>query len=259
MKASIFRISIFAFLVFLPAQQVLSQDFEVLCEITGPIKTNCYLLYDAESKEAALFDVGGSIDSLISVLTEKNLKLKYIFATHCHMDHLEGVPLLKNKFPDALVCYNSDDYSDFLVFREWIKRNTDLKELEEMMQDTAIAKWFSYDFSIFGEPDIYLEDNQIYKLGALEIKTILSPGHSRGSICFYVDNVLFSGDVLFYRTVGRTDLLGGSTEELVKSVRRLYTLLPDETKVYPGHGQSTDIGSEKKENKKITIDNVNMK
>jgi len=92
----------------------------------------------------------------------------------------------------------------------------------------------------------------------LKIKTILSPGHSRGSICYHVGNVLFSGDVLFYREVGRTDLLGGSGEEIVKSVRMLYTLLPDETKVYPGHGQFTEICYEKIENEEVTINEVNL-
>jgi glyoxylase-like metal-dependent hydrolase (beta-lactamase superfamily II) len=259
MKTQILRIFIFAVLTFLPAQQAFPDDFKVLCQVTGPIETNCYLIYDVKSKEAALVDVGGPIDSLIYAITDRHLKLKYIFATHCHLDHIEGVPALMNKFPDALLCYNREDYQDFLISRDWMINNADPKDLEEMKQDTGIAKWFTYDLSIFREPDVYLEDNQIYKLGELEIKTFLSPGHSKGSICFYVDGVLFSGDVLFYRTVGRTDLLSGSTEELVKSVRRLYTLLPDETKVYPGHYQSTDIVSEKTENRKITLENVYMK
>jgi hydroxyacylglutathione hydrolase len=259
MKTPVIRCYISALLVLLLAQCAPSSDFVVLHQVTGPIETNCYLLYDAKSKEAALIDVGGPVDSLISVITERQLSLKYIFATHCHMDHLEGVPLIKGKYSNALLCYNEKDYRDFLVCREWMIENWNPEELQAMRQDTALAKWFEYDFSIFVKPDICLEDNQTYKLGNLTIQTILSPGHSIGSMCYHVDNVLFSGDVLFYRTVGRTDLLGGSTEELVRSVRKLYALFPDETKVYPGHGQCTDIGSEKRENKKITSDNVNMK
>ncbi len=259
MKKSVLRFGVVAVLILLCQQCAPSNDFVILQQVTGPIETNCYLLYDIKTKEAALFDVGGPIDSLISVITDKQLKLKYVFATHCHIDHLEGVPLIREKFPNALLCYNKEGYQDFLVCREWNIQHMDPEDLEAMKQDPAMAKWFEYDFSIFGPPDIHLEDNQIYKLGNLEIKTILSPGHSIASICYHVGNVLFSGDVLFYRTVGRTDLCSGSTEELVKSVRRLYTLLPDETKVYPGHDQTTEIGSEKKENKRITIDEVNMK
>jgi len=258
MKTSILKFGMFALFIPILILCAPSQDFVVLRQVTGPIETNCYLLYDVKSKEAALFDVGGPIDSLISVITEKQLKLKYIFATHCHMDHLEGVPLIREKYPDAQLCYNQKDYQDFLVCREWMMENWNPEVIQEMKQDSATAKWFEYDMSIFGPPDICLKGNQTYKLGKLKIKTILSPGHSIGSICYHVDNVLFSGDVLMYRTAGRTDLIHGSTEDLVTSVRNLYTL-PDSTIVYAGHYQPTDIGSEKKENKKITIDKVNMK
>ncbi len=128
-----------------------------------------------------------------------------------------------------------------------------------MMKVPEIKKWEDYDLSIFVKPDILLEDNQIYKLGNLEIRTLLSPGHSAGSICFHVGDVLFSGDVLFHRQVGRTDLLGGAKETLVKSVRRLYAELPDGTKVYPGHGEFTDIGTEKLENEEVTVDAVTIR
>ena len=235
-----------------------SNNFVVLHQVTGPIETNCYLLYDIRSKEAALFDVGGPIDSLITHINNNNLILKYIFATHCHMDHIESVSMIREKFPGALLCYNKEDYENFLISIEWIEKNWDPKELAEMKKDPVLRKWFDYDLSIFGEPDIYLEDNQIYKLGNLKIQTYLSPGHSIGSICYYAGDVLFSGDVLFYRRVGRIDLLGGSNEAMTQSVRRLYDCLPDETKVYPGHGQFTFIGTEKKENEEVTIDSVNL-
>ena len=168
-----------------------SDDFVVIHQVTGPIETNCYLLYDVKSKEAALFDVGGPIDSLITHINNKNLKLKYLFATHCHMDHIEGIPMIREKFPNALLCFNKEDYEDFLVSIEWIEKNWDPNELAEMKQDPAIGKWFEYDLSIFSEPDKYLEDNQIFKLGNLKISTILSPGHSIGSICYHVGDVLF--------------------------------------------------------------------
>ena len=128
-----------------------------------------------------------------------------------------------------------------------------------MMQNPEIKKWEEYDLSVFVNHDIDLEDDQIYKLGNLEIRTILSPGHSAGSICFHIEDVLFSGDVLFHRQVGRTDLLGGSKENIAKSVRRLYAELPDSTKVYPGHGEFTDIGSEKLENEEVREDAVTIK
>jgi glyoxylase-like metal-dependent hydrolase (beta-lactamase superfamily II) len=128
-----------------------------------------------------------------------------------------------------------------------------------MMEDPNLKKWFELDMAIFEKPDIYLDDNQTYKLGGHKIRTFLSPGHSAGSICFYVGDALFSGDVLFHRQVGRTDLLGGSRENIIKSVRRLYAELPEITKVYPGHGEFTDIGSEKRENEEVTADQATVK
>lgn len=220
-------------------------------EVTGPVETNCCLLYDARSKEAALIDVGGPVDSLVAHIEKHSLELKYIFTTHMHMDHVEGIPQIEAKFPDALLCHNQNEYEDFQVFRDWMEENFP-EMVAGMKESPEYRKWFKYDLSLFREPDVYLEDNQTYKLGHLQIRTILTPGHSRGSICLSVGDVLFSGDVLFFRQVGRTDLLGGSKEEIIDSIRRLYDELPDATKVYPGHGEFTDIGSEKRENEEVS-------
>lgn len=214
------------------------------------------MLYDEKSKEAALFDVGGPIESLTAIIDSKGLKLKYIFATHVHMDHVEGVVAVRAKYPQAKLCYNRLDWEDFQLERDWIIKNSPPEELAQLKQNPGTAKWLEYDFRIFGPPDIFLEDGQVYKLGEVKIRTIFSPGHSRGSMCFTTDSILLSGDVLFFRSVGRTDLLGGSRQDQIRSVQKLYRILPDATKVYPGHGQDTDIGSEKKENKRIRLDSV---
>lgn len=230
-----------------------SKDYVVLHQVSGPGQTNCYLLYDANSKEAALVDVGGPIDTLLTRINNENLKLKYIFITHCHPDHVAGVPLIKQKYPDAKICFSKEESDDARLYTQWEKKMNP-EEVAELKKDPEAVKLLNFDFSRIGEPDIYLEDNQTLKLGNLKIKTFKSPGHSRGSICFSVGNVLFSGDVLFYRSTGRTDLEGASKEELTRSVRRLYSSLPDETIVYPGHDKFTDIGSEKKENDRVRQD-----
>jgi glyoxylase-like metal-dependent hydrolase (beta-lactamase superfamily II) len=216
------------------------------------------LIYDLKSKEAALIDVGGPVDSLITHIENNNLKLKYIFATHSHLDHIEGVPEVRQKFPDARFCINKEDFQNFIGSEAWIEKNFGLEKVEELAQDPFFKIWFDYDTAILGGIDIYLEDNQVYKLGKTEIRTILSPGHSSGSICFHTGNALFSGDVLFYENVGRTDFIGGSGEVITESVRNLYTRLPDETIVYPGHGKFTDIGYEKTKNKEVSVDEVNL-
>jgi glyoxylase-like metal-dependent hydrolase (beta-lactamase superfamily II) len=232
-------------------------SLKVIRQITAPpIETNCYLLYDEKSGEAALVDVGGPVDTLMSIIEKKDLKLKYIFITHCHPDHVYGLPAVKKRFSDAQIGLSRADYEDTKLYSQWEKKMSP-DDVAEIKQSPEAVKIMSFDISSVCTPDIFLEDNQTYKIGNMEIRTIVSPGHSRGSVCYYVGNVLFSGDVLFYRTVGRTDLEGMSWESIVGSVRRLYSLLPDETIVYPGHGQFTTIGSEKKDNAKVSEDSTN--
>jgi glyoxylase-like metal-dependent hydrolase (beta-lactamase superfamily II) len=226
-------------------------------EMAGPIETNCYLIYDSVSKEAAIVDAVGPVPSLLEIIEKNNLKLKYILATHSHMDHIEGIPNLKKKFPDALFAINKKEWENLFLFKDWVEKNADPKELTGMKQNPEIAKWFEYNpSSFFPVPDIYLEDNQTYALGESKIVTFLTPGHSAGGTSFLAGDRLFSGDLLFYRTAGRTDSIGGSKSELVKSIKRLYSTLPDSTKVYPGHGPLTDIASEKKENKIVKSDSL---
>jgi hydroxyacylglutathione hydrolase len=246
-------ISSLLFLLFL-SNFCLSQEKYILnYQVTGIIKSNCYLLYDAHSKEAALFDVGGPIDSLLTIIIDEGLKLKYIFCTHCHVDHVYGVPAIKTRYPEVKICFSREEYEDTKLYEAW-ESKLDSSMVAEMKKSPSTVELMNFDFSLLGKPEVELSDNQIFSLGELEIKTFLSPGHSRGSICFNTQNILLSGDVLFYRTVGRRDLPGsGSKEDIVKSVRRLYFSLSDKTKVYPGHGRFTDIESEKKENTRVTI------
>ncbi|MCK4896778.1 MAG: MBL fold metallo-hydrolase, partial [Candidatus Heimdallarchaeota archaeon] len=199
-------------------------NYQIELEITGPLKTNCYLLYDKESKEAALFDVAGEIKKHLKTIKKENLTVKYLFCTHLHFDHVIGVEEVRELFPDAQLACNE-------------------KELDVLENMGNFARIFQFDPSSLGKFDVFIEDNQNFELGELKIKTILSPGHTPGSICFYFEDRLISGDVLFNRGVGRTDFYGGSFSELEKSVRKLFTL-PEETVVYPGHGEMTDIGSE---------------
>jgi len=227
-------------------------------EINGPIETNCYLIYDDVSKEAALIDLGGPVDSLVDHIRANDLQLKYIFCTHGHPDHVFGMPGIRGQFPEAKVCIHKLDYDDMFTVMEWAHKDMNPDELAYMLADSAIAEMINADPALFGTPDIYLEDGQTFELGSLTIKTIHSPGHSPGSVCFYTGNSLFSGDVLFHRSVGRTDVQHSSSEDQVKSVRRLYSLLPDSTIVYPGHMEFTDIGSEKTENKLVTVDSENL-
>jgi hydroxyacylglutathione hydrolase len=228
------------------------EDVRVVSEVEGPIKTNCYLLYGVKSKEAAIFDAAGPLDDLTAVVKANGLKVRYIFLTHAHWDHIEGIFDLKGKFPDAKVGISREEFAamqDYTAFA----RESDPERFKEVMRDSALAKMVSIDFSAV-KPDIFLKDNVEYELGKRMIRAIFSPGHSAGGMCFSCGEILFSGDVLLRRSVGNTDFYKASRKDEVESVRRLYGMFPDATVVYPGHGEPTDIGSEKKENKYVSAE-----
>ncbi|NQU34076.1 MAG: MBL fold metallo-hydrolase [Bacteroidetes bacterium] len=246
------------FMVFLQLSCAKTEDFKVLHELTGGIETNCYLIYGVKSKEAALIDPGGPVDTLITFIKENALDLKYIFITHGHIDHVFGIPDIKRIFPKVKMCMHEDDFNDLFTQKEWAIENYGSEFVDFLKSNPETSKFLDFDMHSLGVPDIFVEDNQTFQLGSLEIKAMHSPGHSPGGICYYTGNILFSGDVLFYRTVGRTDTQHGSTEDQINSVRTLYETFPDSTIVYPGHFQPTDIGSEKTGNERITLDKHNM-
>ncbi|MEE9443355.1 MAG: MBL fold metallo-hydrolase [candidate division Zixibacteria bacterium] len=250
-------VSIFALAIILISGCSGSKRLEVKRQITG-LETNCYLIYDIQSREAALIDVGGPIDSLLTIIHEQDLKLKYFLFTHGHADHTIGLPAIRNKFPAALVCMHRKDYKNTFVWTEWAYEYFEQETIEEWAKDPEMKKIIEFDPDSFGEPEIFVTNNQEFELGNFRIRAIHSPGHSVGSICYHINNSLFSGDVLFRGKVGNTYLLGGSPEEIVRSVRRLYTMFPDETIVYPGHNEFTTIGAEKTENDEVTIDSVSL-
>ena len=221
-------------------------------QISGPYVNN-YLVYDSASREAALIDIGGPIDSLLATIDQNDLKIKYVLFTHGHIDHVLGWAALRDRFPEAKMAIHRLDYDDLQTQLDWILRNLPPEEIAEWKSDPDVEKMFHFDAAAFGKPDIFLEDIQIIKLGGAQIRAIHAPGHSRGSICFHIGNFLFSGDVLMYRDVGRPDFQNSSKEDLMRSVRRLYSLFPDSTVVYPGHGRRTDIGSEKIKNPKVSL------
>lgn len=202
------------------------------------------------SRQAAIFDIAGPLDSLTKVIKENRLNLKYIFITHAHWDHVEGIFDLEEKFPDAKICISNEEYEAMQVYTQYAKES-DPEMFAELTAGSSILKMVSIDLSAI-KPDIFIEDEEEFKLGNSVITAVLTPGQSIGSVCFSCGNLLFSGDVLSYRSVGNTSFYLASRPDLIKSVRKLYRLFPDSTVVYPGHGQVTDIGSEKLMNKYVS-------
>lgn len=201
--------------------------------VFSPIQENTYLLYN-ESKDCIIIDPGCYFpeekDELKAFITQSGLRPQMLLNTHCHLDHVFG-----NK-------YLAETYGLTLQ----------LHEKEKTMLDFAPASGLMYEmpFDNYGGDFIFLKEGDTIVLGEDELKVIEAPGHSPGHICFYCakQNFIISGDVLFNRSIGRTDLPGGDYETLLNNIRTKLFTLPDETVVYSGHGPVTTIGEEKKYN-----------
>ena len=197
----------------------------------GPLNCNCSVFGCTETKEAAVVDPGGDPEKIIAVLEKHGLTVKYLLHTHAHFDHILGSRAMKEK-TGAKICLHRED--------QWLYDNLGMQ-----------CGMFGFDYSEPLPVDHYLEDEEDIKIGELKTNIIHTPGHTPGSTCFSLqdkDSVLFAGDTLFAGSIGRTDLWGGSFEEIIKSIStRLYSL-DDSTRVIPGHGPDTTIFDEKKEN-----------
>ncbi len=197
--------------------------------ILGMVSTNCYIVSDEITKEAIVIDPADQADKIIEFLEHEQLSLQAILLTHGHFDHIMGVEELKKHF--GVKVYASMAEEKLLLNPGW---NCSIQ----------IAK----NVSIIA--DEWVEEGNQLVFGPLHLKVIETPGHTRGSICYYFESehVLFSGDTLFLESVGRCDLPTGNAQRLVESVVNKLMILPDETIVYPGHGKETSIGYEKRNN-----------
>lgn len=195
---------------------------------------NTYVLWDDVSKDCAIVDPGCSDSSeeveLESLIKEKSLTVKYLINTHCHIDHILGCEFVKKKFNPIYFAPELD---------------TPLLQNANMQ-----ASFVGMDFSISILPDEYItEDKKLY-IGKTELSFLFTPGHTPGEFCIYISNIktCITGDVLFFDSIGRTDLWGGNYDLLIESINEKLLSLPDETIIYPGHGELSTIGREKKLN-----------
>ena len=198
--------------------------------IFSPIQENTYLLYN-QQQECIIIDPGCYFDDekeiLKTFIDQQQLKPVYLLNTHCHLDHVFG-----NK-------YIHDTYQLTLHLHE--------KEMEVLGFAPTSGLMYNMPFTNYSGDFILLKDGDKVLLGEDELQVIEAPGHSPGSICFYCkkQNFIIGGDVLFQRSIGRTDLPGGNHQTLLDSIRQKLFVLPDETVVYSGHGATTTIGEEK--------------
>ncbi|MEO7044127.1 MAG: MBL fold metallo-hydrolase [Ferruginibacter sp.] len=199
----------------------------------SPIQENTYILYN-EFNDCIIIDPGTYFDNekdeLSDYIEKSGLTPKMLLNTHCHLDHVFGNKFVAEKYGLGLQLHKN----------------------EEAVLQFAPTSGLMYEmpFDNYTGELFFIEEGGIIKLGDDELKVILTPGHSPGSLSFYCekDGFVISGDALFYRSIGRTDLPMGHHETLLKSIRNNLFTLPNETIVYSGHGQPTTIGDEKKHN-----------
>ena len=182
-------------------------------------QANCYVV--SEGAEAFLVDPGDRADQVLDYLALKGLKLKFILLTHGHVDHVNGV--------------------DGIVKADPVPVYMHPKDKQAIAEHTPV-------FGTMTTETIPVADGSLIPFAGHEIRAIETPGHSKGGVCYYVDGSLFAGDTLFRHSIGRTDMFGGDYDELIQSIRTKLYKLPDETVVYSGHEDDTEIGHEKKYN-----------
>ncbi|MBP9674547.1 MAG: MBL fold metallo-hydrolase [Bacteriovoracaceae bacterium] len=205
---------------------------------TGPLGCNTTFLYDEESKEALIIDAGQNATQVYDLITAKNLKVKYLLHTHAHFDHIGESYKLKMLLGGIPELY--------------------LHEQDQMLYAglSEQGKYFGFNLPPAGNIDKWHQDEETFSFSSplLQnfLKTLFTPGHTQGSCCFYTEifetPLLFSGDTLFYRSIGRTDLPGGDSNLILKSIKNRLFTLPEETLVITGHGPKTTLALEKKHN-----------
>ncbi len=195
---------------------------------------NTYVIYDTKTLQAAIVDPGCNSlreeNMLQQFIEQKALHVKYLINTHCHLDHIMG-----NKFV-------VDTYKPVFYAPE--------KDIFLLNESPNHAMMYGVPFTPSPLPDEYITEDTQIEIGAMKPKFLFTPGHSPGEYCIYFNEfgVLFSGDVLFEESIGRSDLPGGNQATLLESIHKKLLVLPDETIILPGHGENTTIGNEKMNN-----------
>ncbi|MCD8038752.1 MAG: MBL fold metallo-hydrolase [Lachnospiraceae bacterium] len=205
-------------------------DLKVKRRVLGLCQTNCYYVYREGADEIVIIDPGDSGAQVYEDVKSLGFeKVAGILLTHGHGDHTGGVQELKSLSGAKVFAY--EDEAGLLKDPE-----------------NNVSGWFGKAYGF--EADEYFSDRQTFTMAGVELETLHTPGHTKGGCCFYAkaDGILFCGDTIFNGSVGRTDLYSGSAGALIDSIRERIMTLPDEVKLYPGHGDASTVGYERTHN-----------
>lgn len=197
--------------------------------VLGPVQTNCYFLINEDTKEVLIVDPADRAQRIIEWINSEGLKPTAILLTHGHFDHIMGVAGVKKEY--NIPIYASKDEVEVLAN-------------PQINVSTMMGAYLSM------KADKLFSDGDVLELAGMKLKVISTPGHTIGSVCFYMEEekALISGDTLFEASVGRSDFPTGSSRQLIESIKTRLFVLPDDTDVFPGHGGTTSIAYEKAHN-----------
>ncbi len=202
--------------------------------VVGPLWVNTYIIWDSNCKEGILVDPGDEGERLINIVRENDINIKHIIITHGHFDHLKDAALVSSEIKAAVLVHK-----------------TQVPFIEHVSEQSAL-----FGFSLIKPPHIdgYIEEGDTVNAGSYAFNVYNTPGHSPGSITLYnkPEGIAIVGDLIFFESVGRTDLPGGDYKTLLSSIKDRILVLPDNTKILPGHGEQTTVGHERLHNPFIT-------
>ncbi|HBA87205.1 MAG TPA: MBL fold metallo-hydrolase [Geobacter sp.] len=198
--------------------------------VVGPLGVNCFILGDKQSNEGVVVDPGADCELILAAVARFGIKVKYVINTHGHFDHVGCNGPMKEQTGAELLIHQGD--------------------LALLSRSSSSATKYGLQVEASPSPDRHLEDGMRLDFGRRSIEVLHTPGHTQGGCSLYLANekLLITGDTLFAESVGRTDLPGGSHEQLIASIKGKLMPLPDETIVWPGHGPSSTIGRERRVN-----------